>query len=90
MRRAVSELSGEPAPTLNFRQTLVTYDGERAAVVSSMVLSNNLESGYAYFTAHVLEWEPLPDGRSRLKAVTTIKVDYAGETGITATRYEAA
>jgi hypothetical protein len=82
--RAVSQISGAREPSLFFRQTLVSYQGERAAVVASLVDSGD----YLVFVAHVLDWEQLPDGRSRLKSVVSVRVDESEQT-TTVTRYVA-
>jgi hypothetical protein len=85
--RTFSEDIGDRNPFLVFRQTLVAYEGERATSTASLT-NNEDDMEFSNFVAYALNWEQLPDGRSRLKSM--IGVTVTGTRSITITRYEAA
>ncbi|MCP3143531.1 NADase-type glycan-binding domain-containing protein [Pyxidicoccus xibeiensis] len=73
--RGTTEESGSRESWLTFRQTLVSYAGDRASVVLVRAhAEEHLEVGEP-LRIHVLEWSDEADGRSRLASITTFIVN---------------
>ncbi|GHG96979.1 hypothetical protein [Comamonas sp. JC664] len=72
--RGQSELSGSRESWYRFRQTLVTYAGEKADVVITSDIEDSVMEGAFFLRFHVIDWGEV-NGKASPTAITTFLVN---------------